>query len=87
MNFFYIYEIFHYKILGKWSDLSGCETKFRRKDMRVNIHTHTIYQYAFTLNKLLTVCMLSRPCVYGVCFSSVYGIFHEFTSIGNILRL
>lgn len=55
--------------------------------MRVNIHTHTVYLLAFTLNKLLKVCMLSRPCVYGVCFSSVYDIFHEFISIGNILRL
>lgn len=78
VQLFYIYEIFHYKILGKWLDPSGCETKFRRKDMRVNIRTYTVYFVAVTLNKLLKVCMFSRPCVYGICFSSVCGIFHKF---------
>lgn len=39
--------------------------------MGVDTHIHILYLLAFALNKLLKVCVLSKPHVYDICFSAV----------------
>lgn len=61
------------------------DSEFREEDMGVDTHIRILYLLAFALNKLLKVCVLSKPHVYDMFLSCC--IFHRFTSFGNILRL